>query len=143
MDGKWVEPDKFQPLDRYKEHHIEVLVAQLAPKQKDLPILVSQALSLGKGTLYAIDRQGKSTIHSHHLFCPATGRSFDELDPRLFHLIALTDGVPTAKDTEPCSQNLPNPIPRMKPNENSSWNLRVKRFLMVSFFPAHPAKGLA
>ena len=84
VDGKWVEPDKFQPLDRYKEHHIEVLVAQLAPKQKDLPILVSQALSLGKGTLYAIDRQGKSTIHSHHLFCPATGRSFDELDPRLF-----------------------------------------------------------
>ena len=58
-------------------------------------------------------------------------------------LIALTDGVPNAKDTERCSQNLPNPIPRMKPNENSSWNLRVKRFLMVNFFPAHPAKGPA
>ena len=84
VDGKWVEPEKFQPLDRYKEHQIEVLVGQIAPKQKDLPILVSQALSLGKGTLYAIDRQGKSTIHSHHLFCPGTGRSFDELDPRLF-----------------------------------------------------------
>lgn len=84
VDGKWIEPDKFQPLDRYKEHQIEVLVAQLTAKQKDLPMLVSQALSLGKGTLYALDRQGKSTIHSHHLFCPATGRSFDELDPRLF-----------------------------------------------------------
>jgi hypothetical protein len=58
-------------------------------------------------------------------------------------LIALTDGVPTAKDTEPWSQSLPNPILRMKPNENSNWNLPVKRFLMVIFFPAHPAKGLA
>jgi len=84
VDGKWVEPEKFQPLDRYKEHQIEVLVGQLVPRQKDLPILVSQALSLGKGTLYAIDRTGKSTIYSHHLFCPETGRSFDELDPRLF-----------------------------------------------------------
>jgi excinuclease ABC subunit A len=45
---------------------------------------VSQALALGKGTLYALDPKGKSTIHSHHLFCPGTGRSFDELDPRLF-----------------------------------------------------------
>jgi excinuclease ABC subunit A len=84
VDGQWVEPANFQPLDRYKEHQIEVLVGQLTPGRKDLPVLVSQALSLGKGTLYAIDSRGKTTIHSHHLFCPATGRSFDELDPRMF-----------------------------------------------------------
>jgi len=84
VDGQWVEPTNFQPLDRYKEHQIEVLVGQLTPGRKDLPVLVSQALSLGKGTLYAIDSRGKTTIHSHHLFCPGTGRSFDELDPRMF-----------------------------------------------------------
>ena len=84
VDGKWIEPEKFQPLDRYKEHHIELLVDQVNPRRKDLPALISQALTLGKGTLYAIDPHGKSTIYSHHLFCPGTGRSFDELDPRLF-----------------------------------------------------------
>ena len=84
VDGKWVEPAKFQPLDRYREHQIEVLVAQVNSRQKDLPALVSQTLALGKGTLYAVDHRGKSTIYSHHLFCPGTNRSFDELDPRLF-----------------------------------------------------------
>ena len=84
VDGRWIEPANFQPLDRYKEHQIDLLVGQLSPGRKDLPILVSQALALGKGTLYALDPKGKSTIHSHHLFCPGTGRSFDELDPRLF-----------------------------------------------------------
>ena len=84
VDGKWIEPSKFQPLDRYREHQIEVLVAQVHSRQKDLPALVSQTLALGKGTLYAVDHRGKSTIHSHHLFCPGTNRSFDELDPRMF-----------------------------------------------------------
>ena len=84
VDGKWIEPEKFQPLDRYKEHQIDLLVDQITPKRKDLPALISQALSLGKGTLYALDPNGKSTIYSHHLFCPGSGRSFDELDPRLF-----------------------------------------------------------
>ena len=84
VDGKWIDPAKFEPLDRYKEHQIELLVAQLAPGRQDLPALVSQTLTLGKGTLYAIDSSGKSTIYSHHLFCPGSGRSFDELDPRLF-----------------------------------------------------------
>jgi excinuclease ABC subunit A len=84
VDGRWIEPAKFQPLDRYREHQIEVLVAQVHSRQKDLPTLVSRTLALGKGTLYAIDHRGKSTIHSHHLFCPGTNRSFDELEPRLF-----------------------------------------------------------
>jgi excinuclease ABC subunit A len=84
VDGKWIEPAKFQPLDRYREHHIDVLVAQLTPGRKDLAALVSQTLALGRGTLYAVDTRGKSTIHSHHLFCPETNRSFDELDPRMF-----------------------------------------------------------
>ena len=84
VDGKWIEPAKFQPLDRYKEHHIDLLIDQVTPKRKDLPALMAQTLSLGKGTLYALDPQGKSTIYSHHLFCPGSGQSFDELDPRLF-----------------------------------------------------------
>ena len=84
VDGKWVEPSKFQPLDRYREHHIDVLVAQVQAGRKDLPALISQTLSLGRGTLYTVDHRGKTTIHSHHLFCPETNRSFDELDPRMF-----------------------------------------------------------
>ena len=84
VDGKWVEPSKFQPLDRYREHHIDVLVAQIQAGRKDLPALISQTLTLGRGTLYTVDHRGKTTIHSHHLFCPGTNRSFDELDPRMF-----------------------------------------------------------
>jgi excinuclease ABC subunit A len=86
VDGKWIEPAKFQALDRYVEHTISVELGRFGPKQSptERRKLVDAALSLGRGTLYVLDPKKRETVYSTQLFCPGTGRSFDELEPRLF-----------------------------------------------------------
>ncbi|MCE0496793.1 MAG: excinuclease ABC subunit UvrA [Methylacidiphilales bacterium] len=86
VDGKWIEPDKFKPLDRYVEHTISVELGVFSRKipSADRRRMIDFALALGRGTLYALDPRGRETIYSTQLFCPGTGRSFDELEPRLF-----------------------------------------------------------
>jgi excinuclease ABC subunit A len=86
VDGKWIEPAKFKALDRYVEHTISVKLGRFSKKQSgiDRRRLLDTALGLGRGTLYALDAMGRETVYSTQLFCPGTGRSFDELEPRLF-----------------------------------------------------------
>ena len=86
VDGKWIEPVKFKALDRYVEHTISVELGRFNKKQAamDRRRLIDAALALGRGTLYALDARGRETVYSTQLFCPGTGRSFDELEPRLF-----------------------------------------------------------
>jgi excinuclease ABC subunit A len=86
VDGKWIEPAKFKALDRYVEHTISVELGRLNRKQAppERRKLVDTALALGRGTLYALDPRNRETVYSTQLFCPGTGRSFDELEPRLF-----------------------------------------------------------
>ncbi|MCE0484421.1 MAG: excinuclease ABC subunit UvrA [Methylacidiphilales bacterium] len=86
VDGKWIEPAKFKPLDRYVEHTISVELGRFSRKMPaaERRRLVDIALALGRGTLYALDPRGPETVFSTQLFCPGSGRSFDELEPRLF-----------------------------------------------------------
>ncbi len=84
VDGKWVAPSEFKPLDRYKEHSIDAVLGNLSSETKKLEVLVNLALGMGKGTLYTIDNNSTETLYSTELFCPGTGRSFEALDPRLF-----------------------------------------------------------
>jgi excinuclease ABC subunit A len=86
VDGKWIEPAKFKALDRYVEHTISVELGRFNKKQPaaDRRRLIDTALALGRGTLYVLDARGRETVSSTQLFCPGTGRSFDELEPRLF-----------------------------------------------------------
>jgi excinuclease ABC subunit A len=85
-DGKWIEPAKFKALDRYVEHTVSVELGRFNKKQPavDRRRLIDTALALGRGTLYVLDSRGRETVYSTQLFCPGTGRSFDELEPRLF-----------------------------------------------------------
>jgi excinuclease ABC subunit A len=84
VDGRWVEPSKFKALDRYKEHTIDVVFGNLTSGQPDLAKRINEALDLGKGSLSILDNRKKETLFSTAMFCPGTGRSFEELDPRLF-----------------------------------------------------------
>jgi excinuclease ABC subunit A len=86
VDGKWIEPAKFKALDRYVEHTISVELGRFRRKElaADRRRLVDAALALGRGTLYVLEARGRETVYSTQLFCPGTGRSFDELEPRLF-----------------------------------------------------------
>jgi excinuclease ABC subunit A len=86
VDGKWIEPAGFKALDRYVEHTISVEMGRFKKIQSatDRRRLIDAALALGRGTLYVLDARGRETVYSTQLFCPGTGRSFDELEPRLF-----------------------------------------------------------
>lgn len=46
--------------------------------------LIDEALELGKGTLFTLDRRGNLTIHSTERSCPRCGQSFEPLDPKNF-----------------------------------------------------------
>jgi len=84
VDGKWLELDKFKALERYREHTLDLVLDTIHPKHPHFEALISQALHYGKGVFFTLDNSGREAIHSVHLFCPKSGRSFDELDPRMF-----------------------------------------------------------
>jgi excinuclease ABC subunit A len=99
VDGKWIEPAKFKALDRYVEHTISAEVGRFAKGQAtaERRRLVDSALALGRGTLYALDAKGREAVYSTSLFCPGTGRSFDELEPRLFSFNSAHGWCPTCQ----------------------------------------------
>jgi len=99
VDGKWIEPAKFKALDRYVEHTITVEMGRFNKKQPaaDRRRLIDAALALGRGTLYVLDPRGRETVYSTQLFCPGTGRSFDELEPRLFSFNSPHGWCPTCQ----------------------------------------------
>ncbi len=94
VDGVRTPTAQWPRLDRYKEHSIEIPVAALTvgPKgERDLRAALALALDLGKGVLYVAEegtsasgRRAGDRIFSIKRACPRCGRSFEELDPRLF-----------------------------------------------------------
>jgi excinuclease ABC subunit A len=94
-DGRVLRVDAFQKLDRYKEHDIEVVVADLKHPEtasskaarftRKAPETLTQALHLGKGACFLLSSSGEilswfSTTRTDI----ATGESFPELDPKHF-----------------------------------------------------------
>ena len=84
IDGKLFSVANFPALERFREHSIEVVIANLrSVKPGDLPELVKTALQVGNGSAFVAD--GKSrTVLSSEMTCPNCGDAFEELDPRLF-----------------------------------------------------------
>ena len=99
VDGRWIEPAKFKALDRYVEHTISVEMGRFGKKLAgpERRKLVDAALALGRGTLYTLDGRGRETVYSTQLFCPGSGRSFDELEPRLFSFNSAHGWCPTCQ----------------------------------------------
>ncbi len=97
VDGEFVAVRPWPRLDRFKEHSIELPVADLwvhAEEEGALRDALSRALEYGKGVVQVIApldrlRAGKGpdmavTAYSTKRACPSCGRSFAELDPRMF-----------------------------------------------------------
>lgn len=87
VDAKFVSTEKFPKLARYKDHTIELPVAHLTVSvddEKSLRRALQEAVTIGKGVVCVLDEKGNETIFSTHRACPQCGRSFPELDPRLF-----------------------------------------------------------
>ncbi len=89
-DGRF--HDMRQPfrLDRFREHDVEILVGTLLSSKRPHPshpsqtALVDTALTLGQGTLFALDQRDHLTVHSTERVCPKCNRSFQPLDPKQF-----------------------------------------------------------
>ena len=88
VDGTLLPTARWPRLNRFKEHTIELPVATLGIEPRnDAPLheALARALDYGKGLLNVVPADGgKVTMFSTKRACPDCGRSFAELDPRLF-----------------------------------------------------------
>ena len=103
VDGEFLSVDPFPRLDRFKEHTLELPVADLVIDPKHEALLrdaVARALDVGKGVLHLLApldglrgamASGRSTaaigslkVFSTKRACPECGTSYPELDPRMF-----------------------------------------------------------
>ncbi|MFN0037922.1 MAG: excinuclease ABC subunit UvrA [Burkholderiales bacterium] len=96
VDGEFLPTQKFPRIDRFREHSIELPVADLhvrPTEEKNLRAALQNTLELGKGIAHVIAPldglmagKGKAseTVFSTKRACPSCARSFPELDPRLF-----------------------------------------------------------
>ncbi len=103
VDGEFLPTTGFPRIDRFKEHTIELPVADgvVDPANEAwLRTQLAKALELGKGTLHLLTdldglaaalAEGRSTaglgtleVFSTTRACPVCGTSYPELDPRLF-----------------------------------------------------------
>ena len=103
VDGEFLSLSPFPRIDRFKEHTIELPVADVvvdAAQEAALREALARALDLGKGVLHllapldglaaAMDGGGSGggvgsvKVFSTKRACPVCGTSYPELDPRLF-----------------------------------------------------------
>ena len=101
-------------LDRYVNHDIEVIVDRLVLRdgiEQRLTESVEAALLLADGHVWVEllpeDQDPEVLTYSQHLFCPTTGRSFEELAPRNFSFnspygaCGTCDGLGTRFEVDP------------------------------------------
>jgi excinuclease ABC subunit A len=99
-DGKMYSTKEKLRLDRFREHDVQIVTGTYSEKKRG-PVgsshfsvpgaqnvtseeLVETTLKAGGGMLFALDRQGKVSVHSTERACPKCGRSFEVLDPKNF-----------------------------------------------------------
>ncbi len=90
VDGNYQPVEGFQKLARFKEHTIDVVVAELDKKSlaelggETLRTKIDTALKIGKGTAKLALANGDLRVLSSEMTCPECSLAFEELDPRLF-----------------------------------------------------------
>ncbi len=103
VDGEFIPTDKWPRLDRFKEHNIELPVADVrvaANNEAELRAELARAIEFGKGVVHVLSplealalamekkdpalARMSETVFSVKRACPSCARSFPELDPRLF-----------------------------------------------------------
>ncbi len=97
IDGQLVPVDAFQKLDRYSEHDIEVVVADLKTAARPGEAL-DTALALGKGSCFLLHPGGEVlSWFSSTRTDIATGESFPELEPKHFSFNSPRGWCPTCR----------------------------------------------
>ena len=86
VDGKLLPTRPFPRLDRFREHTIELPVGEvkISPRgEAELRQLLAKTLDIGKGVVHVLADKSIE-VFSTKRACRSCGRSFPELDPRLF-----------------------------------------------------------
>ena len=94
-DGALVFVDAFQPLDRYREHDVEVVIVDYR-KSEFLKKHLDTALAVGNGSCFLLHAKGQIWF-SNTRTDPVTGESFPELDPKHFSWHSPKGWCPTCK----------------------------------------------
>ncbi|HEY7963651.1 MAG TPA: excinuclease ABC subunit UvrA [Steroidobacteraceae bacterium] len=88
VDGELLPTAPWPRLSRFKEHTIELPVAEVdvsVKGERALRAALERALDFGKGLVHVLAPHARQvTVFSTKRACPSCGRSFAELDPRLF-----------------------------------------------------------
>ncbi len=87
IDGKIVRVNEIFAVQRYHEHQMELVTAELRLSETlkaRLAAEVNRALALGSGELIVIDSDGGEIFYSTRSACPSCRISMEEPDPRLF-----------------------------------------------------------
>ncbi len=94
-DGVLVAPSDFVPLDRYANHDVDIVLAEISVKASRITLngkecdyralhdCVQQALSMGEGFLRLIKGEAEQLL-SLHLSCPRCSSSYSEPEPASF-----------------------------------------------------------
>src|SRR5580658_3530578 len=88
VDGELTPTSPWPRLSRFHEHTIELPVAEIevsARGEAALRQALARTLDFGKGLVHVLAAKStRTTVFSTKRACPSCGRSFAELDPRLF-----------------------------------------------------------
>jgi excinuclease ABC subunit A len=88
VDGEIVELTHGYKVDRYKSHHIEMVIDKLVVEEKDRKRLresLDRAMKHGEGIVMILDPDtGSVRYFSRHLMCPTTGISYNDPAPHSF-----------------------------------------------------------
>lgn len=90
VDGEYVEIVPNMQLDRYKVHHIDLVVDRVIvgeDMRERLMESLNETMRQGKGTMivaYMEAKEGEDTYFSRNLMCPTTGIAYNEPAPHTF-----------------------------------------------------------
>ena len=88
INGEVKEVSHGMRLDRYKTHHIEIVIDKIVVRNEDRKRLkesVLVAMKQGKGVTMVLDKKSKDIQYfSRQLMCPTTGISYNEPAPHTF-----------------------------------------------------------
>ncbi len=84
VDKQLIEAESFRPLERFKEHDIDVMIAHFTSATKTMGTQLEEALRIGKGTVRLLTSGNTFQVLSSQQACAVCGTSYEELDPRHF-----------------------------------------------------------